>query len=555
MRPGPRGRAAAGAALAASLLAPAAVVATPTQIRVGGPSAPGDAKVAIVAAEGNLQGALFRVERGDDTVLNGQLRRAAGSSAPWRHAYRADFSSIRTPGVYRIRAAGKLSRPWRVRAGGSSILIPRLLRFFRTNRDGNEPALLHAPSHLNDAVVAGGVHDGAAVDLTGGWMDAGDTIKFTQTTAFSAALLQAAARLDPASRGALEGEADVGVRWLLKAHPFSDLFVTQVGGAVDHSTGFRDPATDDASATPGIGTRSAFHFGAGAGGDIAGKVAAALAMAADRQPDPGSKALLAARAREWYAAGRAAAGPTPPLAGSGGFYSFDTWHGSMAAGAAALYRTTAEPDFLAQALAHLAAAGNERSSPIEAATMAPFAAADICGVLGAPALGDAASREQACGFLRATASAARGYSRRNAFGPASYFQWGTTGVSSALGAQAALARGAGFGPGRRIAAGARDFLLGRNAWGASFVAGVGPARPRFLHHWALLFPPGSGLPQGAVVGGPAPRSQVRGEGFAPGGPLRAFNSRLVYEDRRADYVTSEPAIDYAAAAILLLAAL
>ena len=129
-------------------------------------------------------------------------------------------------------------------------------------------------------------------------------------------------------------------------------------------------------------------------------------------------------------------------------------------------------------------------------------------------------------------------------------------MNGAGGAQAALAdAAAGFGAGFRIAAGARDYLLGRNAWGASFVAGFGPRSAKHPHHWASVFPPHSGLPEGAVVGGPAPRDQVTGEGFKPGGPLHAFNSNLVYEDRRADYVTSEPAIDYSAATILMLAAL
>ena len=62
-----------------------------------------------------------------------------------------------------------------------------------------------------------------------------------------------------------------------------------------------------------------------------------------------------------------------------------------------------------------------------------------------------------------------------------------------------------------------------------------------------------GLPAGAVVGGPAPRSEVRGEGFRLRSP---FDSRFAtYEDRRVDYVTSEPAIDYTASSILLIAAL
>ena len=70
-------------------------------------------------------------------------------------------------------------------------------------------------------------------------------LHFTQTTAFSTAVLEASARLDPANAPALEAEADVGMRWLLAAHPFPDVFVAQVGDERDHDLGFRDPADDD----------------------------------------------------------------------------------------------------------------------------------------------------------------------------------------------------------------------------------------------------------------------------------------------------------------------
>ena len=64
---------------------------------------------------------------------------------------------------------------------------------------------------------------------------------------------------------------------------------------------------------------------------------------------------------------------------------------------------------------------------------------------------------------------------------------------------------------------------------------------------------GDGLPRGAVVGGPARAEQIRNEGFKVKGRLQSgFAS---YEDERANYVTSEPAMDYAAASILMLAAL
>jgi endoglucanase len=102
------------------------------------------------------------------------------------------------------------------------------------------------------------------------------------------------------------------------------------------------------------------------------------------------------------------------------------------------------------------------------------------------------------------------------------------------------------------AANARDYLLGRNPFGRSFVVGYGPKAALHPHHWASVLG-GAGQPQGAVVGGPAPIAQIRSQGFDVSGP---FQSRFAsYEDERADYVTSEPALDYAAASILLLAAL
>jgi endoglucanase len=532
----------AAPALAAAVLA-APALATPTAIRVGGPSDPAESKVAIIASDRNLKGARFQVLAGSRIVLSGRLVPARGSPSPWAHAYRADLSALRQPGSYRVRAASKVSRSWVVRGGGSKSVIPLLLQFFAGNRDGNEPSPLHGPSHLHDAVVRDGPHAGEAVDMTGGWMDAGDMIHFSQTTGFSTALLEAAARLDPSNRAAIQEEADVGVRWLLKAHPFPDLFIAQVAGAVDHF-GFRDPASDDASSVLGIGTREAFHWDTGVGGDIGGKVATALALAADRASEPQRSTLVAAAA-EWYASGKAANAATPELPGSGGFYRVETFEDSLAAGAATLFRVTGDPAYLDDALRHLRATG---AAPLDYGNFAPLAAADICGRLGAPALGDAAASDEACRYLDEVAGQAVDSARANAFAPASGFDWGMTAVSNTGGAFAAMAGASA----RAVGAGARDYLLGRNPWGASFVSGFGPRNPRAVHHWTAAF---GRNPPGAVVGGPAPLKTIRAEGLRPGGPLRIFNGTIAYEDARDNYVTSEPTIDAAATAILLFAAL
>ncbi len=538
-------------ALALAVGVAGAAGAPSSAIRIGGPSEPGDAKVAIVGSRKGLNGKRYKVLREGKVVETGTLHPASGKPAPWPHAYRARLGSSSAPGTYRVRvpALGLTSRGWIVRGSGSGEAIDRILKFFAANRDGREHSPIHGASHLHDATVKGGAHDGSHLDLTGGWMDAGDMIHFAQTTAFATALLEASARVDPARRDELDREAGVGARWLVKAHPAPNLFIGQVGDERDHEAGFRDPARDDASHKPGIGHRLAYPGvrAGGIGGDIAGKAATALALAYERTGD----ASFLDQARQWYAAGVAYRRSTPPL--PGGFYHDGLWRDSMAAGAAALFRSTGEGHYLHDALADLRSRQSAADGTLGVGdSFASFAAADLCGALGAPALGSASDRRFACRRLDEFGRIAVEQARGNAFGMPGFFTWGTTAQNGASGALAGLAGCAsGLAGGRSVAAGARDYMLGRNPFGRSFVVGYGPLAPRHPHHWASVF--GNALPRGAVVGGPAPIGQIRGQGFHPAGP---FNSKFAaYEDRRADYVTSEPALDYAASSVLLLATL
>ena len=375
-------------------------------------------------------------------------------------------------------------------------------------------------------------------------------IKFAQNEAFSASALEAAARLDPADADDIGAQADVAIRWLEKLHPYAGVFVIQVGDHRDHDHGFRDPASDDASSRPGIGQRFAYHWGSRVGGDIGGKVATALALAADRSSGT-RRTQLTAEAEQWYAAGRQAHRPTPRVIDP--FYVDTNWKDSMAAGAAALYRVTGDGSYLRDARRYLREYGNGDAWGYY--EMSPFAAADICGALGAPPLGGESAQEQGCASLRASARKIRRESRQTAFGASGFLSWGTTETDAAGGAEAVLAsKYAGFHGGRRIGAGGRDYLLGRNPWGAVFIAGMGPHSPRKIHSWASVF--GNGLPKGAVVGGPAPKGAILGQDVGkPRGPFAPFNSKYAYEDRREDYVTSEPTIDSAAATVLLFAAM
>lgn len=555
------------ALLAAALALPpvaGAAKGPPSTIRVGGPSAPTEAKVAIVGGARSLAGDRFTVRDGTGAiVLRGRLKRAPGKPDPWSHAFAADLSGVTTPGSYRVSVGKLRSRPWTITDEGSRSALGAILGYFAANRDGSEPSPIHGPVHLDDAIVHpdSPVHAGERFDLTGGWMDAGDMLHFTQTTAFAAAMLQASARLDPADAAALDAEADVGVRWLLKAHPAPDLFVAQVGDARDHELGFRDPADDTGSSLPGIGQRFAYHE---VGGDLGGKAAAALALAFMRTGDPATFAA----ATEWYAAGLAAERPARQLRRAGypsyasDFYSASNWKDSMASGAAELYRASCAAGLCAESYQQdfIRFASDPKQSGAYAAMgavddFASFGAAEVCGAFGGTSPFSAEAREVGCELLTENGRIAVRQGRSNAFGMPGYFSWGTTAQNGAAGALAALAVAGpnGLSGGCRTAAGARDYLLGRNPYGASFITGYGPRSPREPHHWAAVF--GKGVPPGSVVGGPAPVSQFRSQGFPVRGSAARFGSRFAtYEDRRPNYVSSEPAIDYAASSVLLLAA-
>jgi hypothetical protein len=535
---GPLTRAALLAVVVAAATAASASAAPPDVIRTGGPSAAGDSKRAVVLSARSLDGRRFTVtSSAGRVVLRGRLQRARGSAKPWRHAAIADLSAVRRAGSYRVRVGGRRApRAWVVTRDPSGALLRDIVRFLAVNADGVEPSPGHGASHLNDATIAGL----GRVDLTGGWMDAGDTLKFTGTTAYTVVSLLLAARLEPAQRDRLVAAAQVGVRWLLKANPAPGVFVSQVGDIFfDHDrdpTQGYDPAADDRSPVPQLAARQALT---GVGYDSGGRVAAALALAAQAERDAARRAGLVAAARAWYAAGRAQGGLAPRLPADP--YRSTSGRDDMALAAIELRHAGGSTQDVLDAMTWLR--GAEPASPTSWDSVGALAAAELCGAAGAPAPSIEA-RRAGCSFLRRAAAFSERRARRHALGTVGVLDFGTTAQQGGAGAVLAMAGE------DELAADARDWMLGRNPWGASFVAGVGPAPPSRMHHWAA---PRPALLRGAVVGGPTTPSVLRGRGI-PYTPSSLDGPAGVYEDRGLNYVTSEPAINYAASALLLFAA-
>jgi endoglucanase len=181
----------------------------------------------------------------DGTVaFTGSVGNSAGSwSADYANVYRLDFSSVKNPGTYSIRIDGTVSTvspPFQI--GTANNLYAPLLRnslfFFKAQRDGpdvSSAVMNRQPSHLADRQafvykipvfgrngMQGGLEKiGGPVDVSGGWFDAGDYLKFVETASYVTAMMLQTARDYPAQAGKggvadFAAEGRFGLDWLLK---------------------------------------------------------------------------------------------------------------------------------------------------------------------------------------------------------------------------------------------------------------------------------------------------------------------------------------------------
>ena len=196
---------------------------------------------AYLITETAQSGSTFTVKRSNgEAAFSG----AVGSSgATWGKykVYPMDFT-ILTAGNYALSVSGpqKASSSFRVDTPVQLYVHPlnNALRFFQDQRDGSDyipSALRTAPAHLNDQrgsvyrppefgwfgrIKGDLVPTGAVVDASGGWWDAGDSLKFVHTASYTEALMLVGMRDFPHQMGSDSSmsnfvqEARFGLDWL-----------------------------------------------------------------------------------------------------------------------------------------------------------------------------------------------------------------------------------------------------------------------------------------------------------------------------------------------------
>ncbi|RST18323.1 hydrolase [Streptomyces sp. WAC05374] len=573
-------------------------------------------KSAVVMGPGDaLADAGFEVlDSRDRPVLAGRVGPRTGSwNQNFPSVHMVDLSALTSPGTYRLALTGTAagtSPRFRVAPARQLMtsLVEQNVRFFQAQRDGREvvaDVLRRKPSHLTDrqATVyatprfsADGrrLEDrrltpaGGPVDVSGGWFDAGDFLKFTHTTSYAVVQLFLAEREMPAARG-LSAEVEHGVRWLERMwNGTSGTLYAQVGlgagnkaVANDHDL-WRLPEADDALDTaPGepdhlIRHRPVFRANEPGGPispNLAGRVAAAFALAAQAESDPASARRWLDKAAAVYA--RADTAPKGPLVAAhpAAFYSEESWQDDLELGAAELARAARTLGDTAQAAewqrqARAWARAYLASDAKDGLAVWDVSALAHAELLGSPDHGGPLADELKADLRRQLADATD-HARSDPFrAGAVYTDFDAVPRTFGLVTTALLyARLTGEHQYDAFTARQRGWALGANPWGSSFVIGVGEVYPHCPEHPVANLAgslDGTGaILRGAVVNGPNGADKFKEDGFMrgmrpceahPGRPWSDFDGHGArYVDRVGAWQTVEPAVDFTSTALLAFA--
>ena len=553
-----------------------------------------DSKVAIVFSRRRVSSDFQLIDAiTGRVVLEGRLTPSVAAGwGTFAYYYEADFSAAKEAGRYYLRVEEWTSPVFTIGRDAYAGLHEDLLGFMRQQRCGYNP-FLDIECHRKDGMsFYGPMPDSTFIDVSGGWHDAGDQLKYliTGSNATARMLLafelagstftdrtNALGQLGPNGIPDVLDEAKWGLDWLLKLHPGPTELVHQVADDRDHY-GWKMPDNDNADYGWGPNSYRPAYFATGepqglrefkseATGlaNLAGRYAAAASMGyriwSERDGDPAFANRLLAAAREVYALGKAKEGYQQGNSyGAPYRYTERTWADDMEWAAAELFKSTHDSTYVNDAVRYARLAGPTswmQRDTTEHYEFYPFVNVGHFALY--PLVGEAL-QDSLAGYYRDGIERTMKRARTNPYEIGVPFIWCSNNLVSALITQILLyERMTGDMTYHDYMLRQRDWLLGRNPWGTSMFTGIprDGEYPLDVHTsvWALT----KREVPGGLVDGPVLNSiysRLKGIHLHSPDEFAVFQNRyVVYHDDIGDYSTNEPTMDGTAGAVFWMAAL
>lgn len=556
---------------------------------------PADHKSAIAFTDLDLSGEFQVVDVSGKLVFSGPILPAkAPGYGPFKNYYELDFSGLTAGGQYQLVIPGRLqatSPSFHIDPGLYKNLPDVLLEFMRQQRCGYNPFFDHVCHQKDGRIMDGPIPDSTYVDVTGGWHDAGDQLKYLITGSNATARMIMAYQHFPqvfkdqfnalGQPGANKipdvlDEAKWGLDWILRLHYAPGHLIHMVADDRDH-VGWKLPMYDPSNFGWGKDSYRVAYYATGkpqglgkyksqATGiaNVAGRSAAALALGhqvwKQKGYDPAFALKCLQAAEDLYRMAKQQAGYQQGNSyGAPYRYNEDTWTDDMEWAAAELYRATRKPSYLTDAKTYATQTGE--LSWIQHDTSAHYQFYPFMNIAHYALynLVDPAFKAKLAGYYRnGIKQTLKQRAGLNAFQHGVPFIWCSNNLLIDLVLQIHLyEKMTGDKQFSAYKLNMRDWLFGRNPWGSSMFMNIptqGPY-PRDVHTstWALTK---KEVP-GGLVDGPIYYTTYQkqiGLQLTHADPYAAFqNGYVVYHDDIGDYCTNEPTMDGTACAVFFMA--
>jgi len=498
---------------------------------------PGEMKSGVIISEKEIPQNDFIVinQITNEKVYSGGIRKSDKNYSKFKNCYYFDFTKLNDCGKYIINIGDKSSSPFIIGNKVYNAVVDSLMLFFRIQRCGSTRPLMHKKCHLSDAsTIISSYLDTSniSVDVTGGWHDAGDYIKFFSTAALTTYMFLFAYEFDKEKFGfdndnnnvpdILE-EAKVGLDWLLRCNLSDTLFVVQVQDERDHAVGWRLPENDSLQFI-----RPAFTS---LSKNLVGVYSAVMAIASRiwseifESNEFANQCLKSAIQKYSIHQNINDIDSTHSA-----FYKDKSYYGKLALGAIELYNATGIENYLEDAVNYGDNAKQDRWwSWGDVNSLAHYKLSEFF-----PRFTE---------YIKSNINYFNTKKDSSVFNEGINYTWGTTTSLLGTALQAILYKSlTGSEQFDSLLIFQRDYILGRNPWGLSFINGIGEKYPVHMHSQLAFFNNGN-LP-GALSAGGAPDSIVNNYEIARTDTSYSFfNSQFaVYFDDWNDYISNEATI-------------